>query len=173
AILAPPVEVFVLKPELGEIVVVSRAGVDPPYIELPITGINGALNGYAIAYFPTKPLGDSRSSDCAFAIFQECLPFCIGDYKLRKHHSLIFGVDRELGEKVFFVLINAAKPVVVRDGFHARNSKDLVTVRIGERLNNRDLVNHVKPVRTRDIHSLAERTTDDDKDAKKKHGHSE
>src|SRR4029077_19526077 len=71
AILAPLVEVFVLKPELGEIVVVSRAGVDPPNIELPITGINGALNGYAIAYFPTKPLGDSRSSDCAFAIFQE------------------------------------------------------------------------------------------------------
>jgi len=92
---------FVLKPELGEVVVVSRACVDPPNIELPVTGINGALNGYAIAYLPTKPLCDSRSGDCAFAIFEECLPFSIGDHKLGEHHSLIFGVDRELRKKFF------------------------------------------------------------------------
>ena len=162
-----------MKPELRQIVVVARPGVDAADVELPIARINGSLNRNPISHFPAESLCDSRTGDCALSVFKERLPLIVRNYEFRKHHALIFRIDCKLRKKVLFVLIHAAKPVVVRDGFHAGDAQDLVAIGIRQRLNDRRFVNHVQPVRARHVYTLVERAVHNHKQPEQEQRHNE
>ncbi len=68
------------------------------------------------------------AGDSALAVFQEIAPLVVGHHQLGHHLALIFGVDDELWKEVPFILIDAAEPMIVRDGFDAGNGQDFVAV---------------------------------------------
>ena len=82
--------------------------------------------------------------------------------------ALVFDINGELGEEVFFILVNAAEPIVMSYSFHARDAENLVAVGHGERLNDGDFVDHVEPVYAGQVHSLIKGAMDDHEESKEK-----
>ena len=72
---------------------------------------------------------ERSSRDGSLAIFHEVIPLIVGNTHFRHNQPLIFRVNNELREKVFFVLINTAEPVVMSDSFDAFDLQNLVAVR--------------------------------------------
>ncbi len=52
----------------------------------------------------------------------------VGHLHLRHYLPLIFYVNDELWEEVFFILINAAEPIIVRHSFDAWDAKNFFVV---------------------------------------------
>src|SRR5262249_2814568 len=117
--------------------------IDPVNDELPgaVGAVDRRLDGDAVANLPAKAFGGTGTSNRALAVLEEIIPLVIRNNKLRENLALILGVDRELREKVFLILIDAAKPVVVGHGLNTRNARNLVAIRKRNRLNDGDAIN--------------------------------
>src|SRR6202007_622096 len=152
-------EIIPLKPELRFVAAGMRAVINAVNIKFPCAAgaIAHVLDRHAVANFPTEALRGSGSYDRAFAVGHEFLPLVIRHHQFVHHLALIFRVNHELREEVLLVLIDAAKPVIVRDGLHSRNAQDLIAVREGKRLDDRNAVDDYETVRAGDMRSAAER----------------
>ena len=73
-----------------------------------------------------------------------------------KFRSLIFGVDDELWKEVPFILIDAAEPVIVRNGFDAGNGQDFVAVGDRQQLHKPSTANDDQAVRACNLFPAAE-----------------
>ena len=70
--------------------------------------------------------------------------------------ALVFRVNHELREKVLFVLIDAAEPVVVGHALNARNARDFVAIRERYGLNDGDAIDGDQPVGAGDAPAAVE-----------------
>ena len=73
------------------------------------------LIGMRSPIFQPKRLARSCADDRALAVLQEVSPLVVGNDEFRKNLALVFGIDDELREEIFLVLIDAAEPVIVGD----------------------------------------------------------
>ena len=104
---------------------------------------NRAFNWNAVADFPVEALRGCGSDDGTFAISHERFPLIVRNDEFREDLALVFNIDGELRKEVSFILIDAAEPIVMSDGFHGRDSKDLIAIGHGKRLDNGDFVEDV------------------------------
>ncbi len=150
-------EIIPLKPELGFVAAGVLAVIDTINIEFPRSAgaVADVLDGDAVANFPAEALCGSGSHDRAFTVCHEFLPLVIGNDQFGHNLALIFRVYHELWEEVFLILIDAAEPVVVGDGFDSWDAQDLITVRKGNRLDDGDAVDGHKAIRTGNIGAAA------------------
>src|ERR1700730_522196 len=129
--------------------------------EFPSFGrsVQRILNRDPIADFPSEALCQTSPRDGSLAIFHKCIPFIIGYAHLGHNQALIFRVNDELREKVLFVLINAAEPVVMSDSFDALDLQNLVAVRKRNHIDQSRAINHHQAISPGQFRTAAERTS--------------
>src|SRR5208283_2046889 len=98
-----------------------------------------------------KPFHGLGPDDSALAILHEGIPLIIGNNQFGYHLALVLGIDDELRKEILLVLIDATKPVVVRDIFHARNTQDLVAVRQRDQIDDGRTVDDYQAIRAGDV----------------------
>jgi hypothetical protein len=113
-----------------------------------------------------KTLGDVFPDNRAFAIGDERFPLIIGNDEFREDLALVFNINGELGKEVFFILVDAAEPIVMGYSFHARDAEDLVAIGHRERLNDGDFVDDVEAINTGQVHALIECAVNDHEKSK-------
>src|SRR5262249_52256780 len=107
-----------LQPELGLIVLRALTVINTVDVEFPVPSApNSGLQRYALADLPVKSLRRTSADDGPLAVFQEVVPFFIGDHQLGKHLPLIFRINDELWKEILFVLIDTTEPIVVSNDF--------------------------------------------------------
>ena len=99
-------------------------------------------------------MAPSRSAD-------EILPLIVGDNEFGKYLALVFNINGELGEEILLILVDAAEPIVMGDGFHAGDAKDLVAIGHRQRLDDSDFVDDIEAVHAGQIHALVKCAMDD------------
>jgi hypothetical protein len=100
--------------------------------------------------------GGFRSGDGALTIFHEIGPLIVRDLEFRKDLALIFDVDGELREEILFVLIDAAEPVVVGDGFHAGDAHDFIAIGKWQRLDDGNAIDDHQAIGAGNVRATAE-----------------
>ena len=75
-----------------------------------------------------EAFGRAGAGNSALAVLQEIVPLVVRYHQLSHHLALILGIDDKLWKEVLFILIDAAKPVIVRDRFDTGNGQDFVAV---------------------------------------------
>ena len=109
-----------------------------------------------ITDLPMEALRQIVSDDGAIARFEpRCFLVCREEI-FRKHREEFLGLDRDGGEEIFGILIDAAKPRLMRHGRHAGDAGDALVVTQGERLDNGNLVPNHEPIRTHHADSAGE-----------------
>src|ERR1041385_184674 len=150
------IQTFPVEPELGLVVRLPRSVIDAIQVELPNAAKKSSLDGDSVPHFPAKTLGRGCAGNCALAVFHKVLPLLFRDIKLRIDPALVIHVNGKLWKEISFVLINAAKPVGMRDLFYARDPLDCVRVRQRQRLDNRRPIDDDQAVRAGNINAAAE-----------------
>jgi hypothetical protein len=89
-------------------------------------------------------------------VLHEGIPLIIGHDELGVNFAMVFDVNGELWEKVFFILVNAAEPMILRHIFHARYRSHLVSIRYGHRLDQANSIDNYQPIRAGNINPPAE-----------------
>src|ERR1700686_4658113 len=116
------VKVFPLQPKLALVATGAFAVINAVEIELRrAAAIESRFDGDTVADFPMEARGGASAGNGTHTVFQEIVPLVVRHHKLGHHFALVFRVDYELWEEVFFVLIDPAEPVIVSDGLDARN----------------------------------------------------
>src|SRR6516225_12468943 len=100
------------------------------------------------------------TDDRALAILQERIPLIIGNNQFRHHLALVLRIDNELGKEILFVLVDAAKPVVVRDVFHTRDAQDLVAVSQRDQIDDGRTVDNHQAIGAGDVSAAPKRVFD-------------
>ncbi len=146
-----------MQPELAFVSAWPIVVVDAVEIELPSAWAaeEGSFDRNSIADFPAEAFGGASAGDGALAVVQESFPLIVGNDHLGEDYPLIFDVDRKLREEILFVLIDAAEPVVVSDGFDAGDGEDFVAVGDGQRLNDGRAVDYHEAVCAGYFHAAA------------------
>src|SRR5579864_1409988 len=147
----------VMEPELAGIVGSLRSGIDAVNIELPVAGVNRALNWDAVANFPLKSLSGPLADNCAFAVVQESFPLIVRHHEFRIHQPPAFRLNRELRKEILLVLIDSAEPGSVSDLFNARHRSETSLIGFWKRLNKSNTVHHNQSIGARNFHALIER----------------
>src|SRR4029077_2718343 len=105
--------------------------VNTVYVKLPGFGgtIKSVFQGNTIANLPAKALCESCANDRALTVIYKVFPLIIGNTHFGHDLPLVFNINDELREEVLFILINAAKPIVVSNSLDALDSKNFVAIR--------------------------------------------
>jgi len=103
-------------------------GVDAADVEVPVARVDGAAQGDGVADFPAKALGQLAAHDGALTVPQEGGSFFVAETVLRVKREVARAVDREAGEEVLLVDVDAAKPVGPGDLAHAVDLADALGV---------------------------------------------
>src|SRR6476646_12209597 len=98
------IEPLPLEPELGFIISLPRAVINPVEIELPHAAQESSFDGNAVANLPAKAFGCSCAGDCALTIFHIVLPLLFRNIKFGIDAAPVIHVHCELGEEIPFVL---------------------------------------------------------------------
>ena len=121
--------------------------VDTDEVELPgAATVESGFDRNAVADFPAETLCGLGPGDGALPVLQEVGPLIIGDDQLGKNLPLRVRVDDELRKEIILVLVDAAKPVVVRDVADAGNAQDFVLIGERDQVDDRSAVNRDKAV---------------------------
>ncbi len=113
--------------------------------------------------FQWKRSASLGARDGALAVLQKSIPLIVGNDQFRKDLALIFRVDHELGEEVFFFNIGPAKPVVVGDDLDAGNAEDLVAIGKRDEVDDRGAVDDDEAIRPGHIGAAVEGVAHDGK----------
>src|SRR6185437_6744184 len=165
------IEPLPLEPELGFIIGLPRTVVDAIEIELPHATEKSSFDGNAVANFPAEALGRGRAGNCALAVFHKVLPLLFWDIEFRIDPALVIHVNGKLRKEILFVLINAAKPVGIRDLLDAGNSLDLVRICQRQRLDDGCAINNYQAVGPGNVNAAAESHSHHGEHAKQKQCH--
>ncbi len=161
-------EIVPLEPELSFVLLAEFAVVNADEIELPCAAtIKSGLDGDAIPDLPMEALRGLGANDGALTVFQEGIPLVIRNDQFTENLALVFRVNDELREEILFVLVNAAKPVVVGDVFHAGDAEDFVAMSERDQIDDRSAVNNYQPIGAGDISAAAKGILDHGKERKK------
>ena len=114
------------------------------------------LIGMSVADLPAKPLGGAGARNRALAVLQKCIPLVVGNDQLGNNLALVLRIDHELREEVFFILVDAAEPIVVRHALDAGNAQNLVAIGKRDGLNDGDAIDGDQAVRRRQRPAAAE-----------------
>src|SRR5439155_13849299 len=107
--------------------------------------------------FPAKSLRCALACNRALAIFHKHIPLVVRNNQFWNYLALVFRIDHELRKEVFFILVDSAKPVIVRYVLHPRDAQNLVAIRKRNRIDDGRPINNHKPVRACNIRSTPER----------------
>src|SRR6202035_1651897 len=136
-------EVVPPEPELGFVILRALPVVNAGQVEFPgAAAVERGLDRNAIANFPAETFRSAGTGDGALAIFQKVGPLVIRNNHLWKHFALGLRINHELREKILFVNVRAAEPVVMRDDFHAGDAQDFVAVRKRDQIDDGRTVDH-------------------------------
>src|SRR5262249_55239571 len=134
--------------------------------ELPRAREKGSLNGNAVAAFPTKPLRSGRPGNGSGTVFDKSLPLVFRDLVFREHLALMLRVNHKLAEKVFRVLIDAAKPIEVSDILNSGNAQHAFAIGKRQRLNDRGAIDDHQPISACQFHATTESRPDNRQETK-------
>src|SRR5207245_10596924 len=124
---------------------------------------------HAIADLPMETVLVGRSYDSALAVLDKIVPLVVRDLHFRHNLALIFRIYDELWEKILFVLINAAKPIVVSNRFHALNAQYLVSIGKRNSIDKTGAVDDYLAIRAGQLAATAESTLSDRTDGEQRH----
>src|SRR5882724_6455090 len=140
------------------VVLRAFAVIDPHKVELPrATAVKCSFDGNPVTYFPAESLRCARTGDRALTIFQKRIPLVVRNHQFWNDLALVFRIDHELREKVLFILIDSAKPVVVCYVLHARDAQNLVAIGKRNRIDDGRPIDNHESVRACNIGSAPER----------------
>src|SRR6266404_7200332 len=151
-------KIIPLKPELRLVVLRTLAVIDAHKVELPCaTAVKRSFDGNPVTYFPAESLRCACTGNRTLTIFQKRTPLVVRNHQFWNDLALVFRIDHELREKVLFILIDPAKPVIVCYVLHARDAQNLVAIGKRNRIDDGRPIDNHEPVRACDIGSAPER----------------
>src|ERR1041385_5066096 len=93
------IQTFPVEPELGFVIGLPRAVVDPVEVKLPHAAKKSSLDGDSVPHFPAKTLGRGCAGNCALAVFHKVLPLLFRDIKLRIDAALVIHANGKLSQE--------------------------------------------------------------------------
>ena len=123
-----------------------------------------------IAKFPPEASRQAVAHDAARSIVEKCLFLIRCQSDLRIHPQVAFRLDRELGEEILGILVDAAKPVGPRDVLHAGRAADAVGVTRRHREDQRRRTDRHNPRRRTAFRRRVEAVEHGAKRREQKHG---
>src|SRR5208337_2861053 len=121
--------------------------------------------------FPTEAFGGASTGNDTLPVLHEGVPLIVGDDQFGKDLALVFRVNDKLRKEILFILVDAAKPIVVGDTFHARNSGDLIAIGKGDGIDEGGAVYDPQAVGSRNIGAAGEGIPHDREKDKEEEGH--
>ncbi len=152
------------------VVFIDAVEVEFPSLRRPIERV---FDRNAIADLPMETVREGRSYDSALAVLDKIVPLVVRDLHFRHNLALIFRIYDELWEKILFVLINAAKPIVVSNSFHALNAQYFVSIGERNRIDKTGTVDDYQAIRAGELGAAAERPLYDRKKGEQKQRYGE
>jgi hypothetical protein len=140
------VEIGPLEIQHGLVGVRSAPGIDPPDGQRPVAGKKGAAQGDGVAHAPVEAFGQFAADDGALAVRDKGLALGRCDLNLRVEAEKAVRFHRQVGEKVFLVLVDAAEPVAGDDHIRPGCPADAFLVGIGQGLGQGHGVSGHQPV---------------------------
>src|SRR6267378_2547720 len=72
--------------------------------------VNGTSQSDSLAGGKTIQFHQLLTDDCPLSVVDKCLPLGLGHLNFRHDFSKLAGIDREVSEEVFLVLVNPPEP---------------------------------------------------------------
>src|SRR6266851_422094 len=100
------------------------SGANTAYDEFHAAIIDWTSQSNPLAQFETIQFHQLLSDDCSLLVVLECLPLGLGHLEFSHDFSKLGGIDSEVSEEVFLVLINPTEPTEGDDTLNSRHRGD-------------------------------------------------